>query len=365
MCSVADRFLFDPAQGRIAIRCARWRRSTKTETKVSNTALTYTRIAMLIAGVLGPAPAAWAFSSEPPTVHVNPNGVLLTCHPVLDRADRDPPIEADIMLTFQAKSNDFAPYHFNIVYKLWSGQTINRDDQYTGLGIVKVPGKADWTWTGIYNRDNSVTMKGRLIENSNGWFYQETVFKNGYVQHYIPQMSCEVVETPESSSSSVPAPTPAPTPAPAPLTGSVADLALMPSEHEECRQLLAGIESFSEEPNNPETNPGACAMYKAQRLCFGVSIAESNRQNVCFKGLHDPPLTASEQQECQQLTPTRPTANNIPNDPASRDWYCGFLKRVKLCSIHSSAASLTETDRQNKCYNRYMDLYYQAHPAKP
>jgi hypothetical protein len=113
----------------------------------------------------------------------------LICHPALDHSDRDPVVRTYVNLELDG-TRDWTAKSFTVTHESFSGRMISRDDQYTGR-LLKTPGKAEWFWIGTLNRNPSIQMKASVWNNPRtGWGYQETVYKNGYVDHVIPAEDC-------------------------------------------------------------------------------------------------------------------------------------------------------------------------------
>jgi hypothetical protein len=142
--------------------------------------------------VLAIAGPAMAFTNQRPATELNDGPTSLTCHPEhMDHSDRDPVVRTYISIDLDG-SNDFAAKSFTVRHELLNGRIIDRDDQYTGR-LHKDRGIAQWYWTGTLDRNPSVQMKATLFHNSiRGWRYQETVFKNGYVEKTIPEEDCSI-----------------------------------------------------------------------------------------------------------------------------------------------------------------------------
>jgi hypothetical protein len=141
--------------------------------------------AAVLVALATPAMAFTAAPQDPPLG----SGIYLTCKPPLDRSDRDPVISTMVSVEFLPDTN----YHvksFDVIHNLFSGRTINRNDQYSGT-VSKKEDYQEWYWTGVQNRDRRVSMLGKLIHNDRfGWRYQETVFKDDFIDHVIPFETC-------------------------------------------------------------------------------------------------------------------------------------------------------------------------------
>jgi hypothetical protein len=143
--------------------------------------------------VLALAGPAMAFTNQRPGVELNDGITSLTCHPKLDRSDRDPVVRTYITIELDGH-NDFAAKSFTVRHELLGGRIIDRDNQYTGR-LWKDAGIAQWYWFGRLDRNPSIEMKATLFHNSmRGWRYQETLFKNGYVEKVVPEMDCSLSE---------------------------------------------------------------------------------------------------------------------------------------------------------------------------
>jgi hypothetical protein len=141
--------------------------------------------------VLAMPSAAQAFTDVGPRVTLPDGPFSLTCHPLggPTSGDRHPTVRIIISMNLDA-SDDWAARTFEVVHQLWSGRAIIRDDQYVGR-VSKACGKAQWYWTGVLQRNPSVSMIGTLYKNSQvGWRYQETVYKNGRVDQAFPEVDC-------------------------------------------------------------------------------------------------------------------------------------------------------------------------------
>ena len=145
--------------------------------------------ALLIVACAAPA---MAFTDRGRNVELNDGTTSLTCHPpVVDSTDRDPVVRTYITVDLDAK-NDFAAKSFTVRHELLSGRIIDRDDQYTGR-LSKDAGIAQWYWVGTLDRKPSIQMKATLFKSPmRGWRYQETLFKNGYVEKVIPEEDCSI-----------------------------------------------------------------------------------------------------------------------------------------------------------------------------
>jgi hypothetical protein len=115
----------------------------------------------------------------------------LTCWPQEDRNDRDPVVRTYINLILDP-SNDFFATTLEVQHALRSGRRINRDDQYTlnQNGLESRHETADFWWTGTLNSNRAISMRAHLAKNTRGWVYQETVYKDGHVDTYVPEMNC-------------------------------------------------------------------------------------------------------------------------------------------------------------------------------
>jgi hypothetical protein len=106
-----------------------------------------------------------------------------------DRSDRDPVISTSVSVEFVPDMNDHVK-SLDVIHNLFSGRTINRNDQYIST-VSKKGNYQEWYWTGVQIRDRSVSMVGKLIHNDRfGWRHQGTVFKNGFIDHVIPFKTC-------------------------------------------------------------------------------------------------------------------------------------------------------------------------------
>jgi hypothetical protein len=146
---------------------------------------------LLLAATLVLSLSAPAFAFTDARVNVPDGAFSLTCHPLAGpyRSDRDPTVRIVISMDLDA-SNDWAARTFEVVHHLWSGQIINRDDQYVG-GISKDRGVAQWHWDGVLQRNRSVSMRGTLYKNDVvGWRYREILFKQGRVEQVLPELDC-------------------------------------------------------------------------------------------------------------------------------------------------------------------------------
>ena len=151
------------------------------------------KLVLATVALLAIAGPAMAFTDHGHSVELNDGMTSLTCHPVLDRNDRDPVVRTYITVDLDGH-NDFAAKSFTVRHELLNGRIIDRDNQYTGR-ISKDRGIAQWYWTGTLDRNPSVQMKATLFKSPiSGWRYQETLFKNGYVEKVIPEMDCSISE---------------------------------------------------------------------------------------------------------------------------------------------------------------------------
>jgi hypothetical protein len=143
-----------------------------------------TTAAVLVA-LATPAMAFTAAPQDPPLG----SGIYLTCKPPLDRSDSDPVVSTMVSVEFLPDTNHHVK-SFDVIHNLFSGRTINRNDQYSGTASNKENYEESY-WTGVQNRDRSVSMLGKLIhDNRFGWRYQETVFKNRSIDHVISFETC-------------------------------------------------------------------------------------------------------------------------------------------------------------------------------
>jgi hypothetical protein len=142
-------------------------------------------VATVLVALVSPAIAFTAAPQDPPLG----SAIYLTCKPPLDRSDRDPAVNTYVNVQFLSDTNHNVK-SFDVIHSLFSGRTINRNDQYTGSASKK-ENYEEWYWTGVQNRDRNVSMVGKLIHDDRlGWRYQETVYKNGFVDHVIPFETC-------------------------------------------------------------------------------------------------------------------------------------------------------------------------------
>lgn len=152
-----------------------------------------TKLASTAAVLLALVSPAAAFNAVPDAVTVGPS-TMLVCHPQLDRSDRDPVVRTYVQLELD---QDHKPWPgsiktFTVQHELLSGRMIQRDDQYSARGgLTSGNNTADFWWLGELAVNHSIWMKGHLFKSANyGWGYQETVFKNGYVEKTLPAMLC-------------------------------------------------------------------------------------------------------------------------------------------------------------------------------
>jgi hypothetical protein len=83
-----------------------------------------------------------------------------------------------IMITLFLEEN-YTPKNLTVVHVATSGTMYSRADQYIRSDLRQMPGTAVYYWTGSFIKNPSITMKGTLAMESNGWTYSEDQFTNG------------------------------------------------------------------------------------------------------------------------------------------------------------------------------------------
>ena len=79
-----------------------------------------------------------------------------------------------------------------VIHHAKSGATYNRAEQYTGGQLSQSPGNADFTWTGIFAKNPSKSMKGRLLRTTDmRWRYFEELFDKGRLE-YSQESICNI-----------------------------------------------------------------------------------------------------------------------------------------------------------------------------
>ena len=119
------------------------------------------------------------------------DAVAVQCYPSIDyRRDRDPVTHTDIVVRFQPGS-DWLIQSFVVNHHLMSGRVIDRDRQYAGT-TSKKPGHFEWYWEGRQYQNPRIIMLATLVRTQHGERrYQETVYRDGRLDHAISSMHCE------------------------------------------------------------------------------------------------------------------------------------------------------------------------------
>ena len=159
------------------------------------------KAALLATAVLALAGPAMAFGPSNPNTEGSTGldtsdlrGVAVVdvqCYPSIDyRRDRDPVTHTNIDVTFQPGS-DWLIQSFVVNHHLMSGRVIDRDRQYAGT-TWKKPGRFEWYWEGQQYDNPRITMLATLVRTQRGeWRYQETVYRDGRLDHTISSMHCD------------------------------------------------------------------------------------------------------------------------------------------------------------------------------
>jgi hypothetical protein len=99
-----------------------------------------------------------------------------------NRSDNDPIISTDLLVGFTSDHVRF----FDATHKLKHNRKVTREDQYSHYKVTNPSCGLEcysYRWTGTYDRDRSVQMKGTLLLSAEGdnekASYTEEQFKNG------------------------------------------------------------------------------------------------------------------------------------------------------------------------------------------
>jgi hypothetical protein len=138
------------------------------------------------------ASAACAQSSFPATPVPLEKSTSLECMPVetTDTDRRDP---IDKIFVKLVVNDARSPIDLGVVHHAISGASYNRADQYTRSDFRQIPGRAEYYWAGVWNKNPTVTMKGSLAQTAPGrWTYVEEQSRSGIARFWM-KSDCRVV----------------------------------------------------------------------------------------------------------------------------------------------------------------------------
>jgi hypothetical protein len=144
-------------------RTTRSAKAQSNQTQAGKMRKLLTPAAVLVA-LATPAMAFTAAPQDPPLG----SGIYLTCKPPLDRSDRDPVVSTMVSVEFVRDTN----YHvksFDVIHSLFSGRTINRNDQYSGTVSKKEKSGITRNMPIMSHAKRSVDVEAKIAGYSLAW----------------------------------------------------------------------------------------------------------------------------------------------------------------------------------------------------
>jgi hypothetical protein len=99
------------------------------------------------------------------------------------RRDADPVATINIFLGFN-EDDDKVLDTMNVSHGTAFGANYSRSDQYKDVSLVQTPGKLEVIWHGVWKKNSSVIMTGRIWNDATTgrWFYSEFQTRDGQPQ---------------------------------------------------------------------------------------------------------------------------------------------------------------------------------------